>query len=227
MGMFHLNFDEAPKTFALKPGDMRRIWRYLLPAWRPSLLIVLCILASALLGLVPPLMIREVIDRAIPRHDPWLLNGLILAMIGAPLLAGLIGVWQNYLVTVMGQGVMFDIRNDMYDRLIRQSLRFFTNTKAGEISSRLQNDVSSVQGIVTGTMVALVANALVVASTLVVILRLDWRLTLVAVGVLPFFILPTRRVGQVRGRLSKETQERLAEITAVIQETLSVSGYLL
>jgi ATP-binding cassette subfamily B protein len=227
MAIFHINFDEAPKTFALKPGDMRRIWRYLLPAWRPSLLIILCILASALLGLVPPLMVRDVIDRAIPRHDPWLLNGLILAMIGAPLLAGLIGVWQNYLVTVMGQGVMFDIRNDMYDRLIRQSLRFFTNTKAGEISSRLQNDVSSVQGIVTGTMVALVANALVVASTLVVILRLDWRLTLVAVGVLPFFILPTRRVGQVRGRLSKETQERLAEITATIQETLSVSGYLL
>jgi ATP-binding cassette subfamily B protein len=122
---------------------------------------------------------------------------------------------------------MFEIRSDMFDRLLQQSLRFFTNTKSGEIVSRLQNDVGSVQGVVTGTMVNLVSNALVAVSTLAVILRLDWRLSLVAAAVLPFFILPTRRVGQLRGRLARETQERMAEITAAIQETLSVSGYLL
>src|SRR5205814_2884554 len=146
-------------------------------------------------------------------------------MIGAPLIAGFIGVAQNYLVTVMGQGVMFDIRNDMYDRLLRQSLRFFTNTKSGEILSRLQNDVGGVQGVVTGTMVNLATNVLIVATTLIVILRLDWKLSLIAVGVLPLFILPTRRVGQIRKRLSKETQERLAELTSYVQETHSVSRY--
>ena len=227
MATFHFDFSDAPKNVALHRGDVRRIWRYLLPAWRPSLLILLCILLSALLGLIPPLMVREVIDRAIPRHDGILLDLLIAAMIGAPLLSGLIGVWQNYLVTVMGQDVMLEIRTDMYDRVLRQSLRFFTNTKSGEIVSRLQNDVGSVQGVVTGTMVNLFSNLVVAASTLVVILRLDWRLSLIAAAVLPLFILPTRGMGKLRGRLAKETQERMAEITAAIQETLSVSGYLM
>jgi ATP-binding cassette subfamily B protein len=208
-------------------GDFVRIGRYLLPAWRPSLLILACIGVSAALGLIPPLLIREIIDHALPARDGSHLNWLVGGMIGAPLLVGLIGVWQNYLVTMVGQGVMFDLRCQMYDKLIRQSLRFFTTTRSGEILSRLQNDVGGVQGVVTGTMVALATNTVVVLSTLAVIVRLDWRLTLVAVGVLPMFILPTRRVGKVRGRISKETQERLAQLTSYVQETLSISGFLL
>ena len=227
MSIFHFDYSEAPKDLKPTRSDFARIARYLLPAWKPSALILLCIASSAVLGLIPPLLIREVIDRAIPAHDGKLLDWLVAGMIAAPLLAGLIGVWQNYLITVMGQGVMFDLRNQMYDRLLRQSLRFFTVTKSGEILSRLQNDVGGVQGVVTGTMMSLATNSIVVASTLFVIFRMDWRLSLVAISVLPLFILPTRRVGQARKRLSKETQERLAELTAYMQETLSVSGYLL
>src|SRR5215831_3689115 len=224
---FHWDFKEAPKDVRLRRGDMRRIWGYLLPSWKPSVLILFCIVASALLGLVPPLLIRDLIDRAIPTHDGRLLDLLIAGMIGAPVLAGLLGVWQSYLATLMGQNVMHEIRVDMFDRLLRQSLRFFTNTKSGEIVSRLQNDVGSVQGVVTGTMVNLVSNVLVVASTMFVIFRIDWRLSLVAVAVLPFFILPTRRVGQMRGKIASATQEKMSEIANVIQEALSVSGYLL
>jgi ATP-binding cassette subfamily B protein len=224
---FHFDFKEAPKNVRLRRGDMRRIWGYLLPAWGPGVLILFCIVASALLGLVSPLLIRELIDRAIPRHDGRLLNLLVAGMIGAPVLSGLIGVWQSYLATLLGQNVMHGIRVDMFDRLLRQSLRFFTNTKSGEIVSRLQNDVGGVQGVVTGTMVNLVANVLVVSSTLFVIFRIDWRLSLVAVAVLPFFILPTRRVGQMRGKIASATQEKMSEIANVIQEALSVSGYLL
>ncbi|HZI89481.1 MAG TPA: ABC transporter ATP-binding protein, partial [Candidatus Polarisedimenticolia bacterium] len=109
----------------------------------------------------------------------------------------------------------------------RQSLRFFTNTKAGEILSRIQNDVGGVQGVVTGTLVSLVTNSLIALTTLVVIFRIDWKLSLIATAVLPLFILPTRTVGRIRKRLSTETSERLAEMTAYIQEALSVSGYLL
>src|SRR5262249_55057891 len=163
----------------------------------------------------------------IPAKDVALLGWLVAGMIVAPLLAGLIGVWQSYLVTRMGQAVMFDLRNEMYARLLRQSLRFFTDTRSGEIQSRLQNDVGGVQGVVTGPLVSLATNALVFLSTLGVILRIDWRLSVIAVGVLPLFILPTRRVGQIRKRISKETQERLAELTATIQESLSVNGFLL
>jgi ATP-binding cassette subfamily B protein len=227
LSFFHFDYDSAPKGLKPTRGDFARIGRYLLPAWRPSMLILACIAVNAALGLVPPLLIRDLIDRALPDRNGIQLNWLVAGMIAAPLLAGLIGVWQNYLVTLVGQGVMFDLRCGMYDRLVRQSLRFFTGTKSGEILSRLQNDVGGVQGVVTGTMVSLATNTIVVASTLVVIFRMDWRLTLVAAGVLPLFILPTRSVGLVRKRLSKETQERLAELTSYVQETLSVSGFLL
>lgn len=225
--MFHFNYEDAPKGLKPTRGDFARIARYLLPAWRPSALILGIILVSSLLGLIPPLLIRDIIDRAIPQKDGALLNWLIAAMIGVPLASGLLGVWMNYLVTVMSQEVMFGLRGDMYGRLLRQSLRFFTNHKSGEILSRIQNDVGGVQGVVGGTLVALVSNGVTVVTTLVVIFRIDWRLSLIAVGVLPLFILPTRRVGQIRSRLAKQTAERLAELTAYLQETLSVSGYLL
>jgi ATP-binding cassette subfamily B protein len=225
---YHADFySKAPTDVKITRDDVNRIGRYLLPAWRPSFLILACIFVTSVLGLVPPYLVKRIIDHAIPSGSRGELNGLVAAMIAAPLLSGLVGVWQNYLITVMAQGVMFDLRRRMYDRLLRQSLRFFTNTKAGEILSRLQNDVGGVAGVVSGTLVSLSTNALVLLSTLVVIFRLDWRLSLVAVGILPFFILPTRRVGQIRSRLSKQTQERLAELTAYVQETLSVSGYLL
>jgi len=227
LSAFHFDFQPAPKDVRLHRGDMARIWRYLVPSWGATLLILVCILASALLGLLPPLLTRDLIDRAIPTRDARLLDLLVAGMIGAPVISGLIGVWQNYLVTLLGQNVVFEIRTDMFDRVLRQSLRFFTNTKSGEIVSRLQNDVGSVQGVVTGTLVNLISNALVALTTLIVIFRLDWRLALVATAVLPFFILPTRRVGQMRGKLARETQELTAEITSAIQETLSVSGSLL
>ena len=225
--MFHFDYREPPKNVRITRQDLLRIFRYLLPAWRPSLAILFCILVTSLLGLVPPLLIREIIDRAIPSGNHILLNWLVAGMIAAPLASGLIGVWQNYLVTVMGQGVMFEIREKMHGRLLSQSLRFFTDTKAGEVLSRLQNDVGGVQGVVTGTMVSLATNLLVIVTTLAVLFRLDWALTLVAIAILPLFILPTRRVGQLRSRISTQTQERLAELTSSIQETLSVSGYLL
>jgi len=225
--MFHFNYQDAPKDLKPTRSDFRRIARYLLPEWKASALILGCILVAALLGLVPPILVRELVDDAIPHGNGRLLDWLIVGMIGAPLIGGLIGVWQNHLVTQMSQGVMFDLRDEMYGRLLRQSLRFFTNTKSGEILSCLQNDVGGVQGVVNGTLVSLASNNHVVVTTLFVIFRIDWRLALVAVAVLPVFVLPTRRIGQLRSRLSGRTQERLAEMTSHIQETLSVSGFLL
>ena len=204
-----------------------RILRYLLPKWKPSALILSCILVTSILGLIPPLLIREIIDHAIPARAGARLNWLIAVMVAVPLINGLIGVWMNYLVTWMSLGVMFDLRNEMYAKMLRQSLRFFTNVKSGEILSRIQNDVGGVAGVVSGTLVSFATNGLIVVTTLVVLFRIDWQLTLVAVGVLPLFILPTRRVGQIRHRLSTQTQERLAELTSYMQETLSVSGFLL
>jgi ATP-binding cassette subfamily B protein len=220
-------YAEAPKDVKIRREDVVRIGRYLLPEWKSSILILTCIVISSVLGLVPPYLMRLIIDSAIPQKNGTELNWLVAGMIVVPIASGLLGVWQNYLITVMAQGVMFDLRNEMYGKLLRQSLRFFTNTKAGEILSRIQNDVGGVQGVVSGTLVSLTTNTFTLLTTLILIFRLDWQLSLVGVGVLPFFILPTRRVGQIRQRLSKQTQERLAEVTSYIQETLSVSGFLL
>lgn len=206
---------------------MPRAAAYFRPYWRDALWIVLCILVGALLGLIPPLLVREIIDRAIPLGDTRTLFWCVVLMIATPALAGLIGVLQNYLAVRVGQAVMFDIRNEMYEKLLAQSLRFYTNTKSGEILSRLQSDVGGIQGVVTGTLVAVVTNVLVVVTTLLVIFSINWQLSLLAIGILPIFILPTRRVGQVRKRMTRETQERVAELTALVQETLSVSGHLL
>jgi ATP-binding cassette subfamily B protein len=225
--MFHFNYQDAPKDVRLTRKDLTRIARHLLPAWRPCLLILGCIVVTALAGLVPPLLVREVIDRAIPQRNGALLNGLVTGMIAIPLVSGLIGVWQNHLVTLMSQDVMFRLRDEIYGRMLGQSLRFFTTVKSGEILSRIQNDVGGVQGVVSGTFVSLASNGLVIATTLVVIFRLDWRLSLIAVGVLPAFILPTRKVGQSRSRIAGKTQEKLSEMTSHLQETLSVSGFLL
>ena len=225
--MFHFNYQDAPKDLKPTRGDFLRIARYLLPAWRPSLLILGCIIVTSLLGLIPPLLIREIVDRAIPLRQGGLLNWLVAGMIAIPLVSGLIGVWQNNLVTVVSQATMLELREQIYARMLKQSLRFFTNTKSGDILSRIQNDVGGVQGVESGTLVSLASNGLVVVTTLVVIFRIDWLLALVAVGVLPAFILPTRKVGQVRSRLSGKTQEKLGEMTSHLQETLSVNGFLL
>ena len=227
MSSFHFDYREAPKNVRPTRADFLRIARYLLPKWKPSALILSCILVTSILGLIPPLLIREIIVHAIPARAGARLNWLIAVMVAVPLINGLIGVWMNYLVTWMSLGVMFDLRNEMYAKMLRQSLRFFTNVKSGEILSRIQNDVGGVAGVVSGTLVSFATNGLIVVTTLVVLFRIDWQLTLVAVGVLPLFILPTRRVGQVRHRLSTQTQERLAELTSYMQETLSVSGFLL
>ncbi|HYM36644.1 MAG TPA: ABC transporter ATP-binding protein, partial [Steroidobacteraceae bacterium] len=175
----------------------------------------------------PPLLIRDIIDHALPEKNGVLLTWLVVGIITSAIVSGVIGVGRSYLATVMGQGVMFDLRTHMYAHLLRQSLKFFTTVRAGEMQSRLQNDVGGVQGVVSMTMVLLVSNAIVVVSTLIAIFSMDWLLAVVATAVLPLFILPARKVGRVTGQLSKDTQERLAEMTATVQETLSINGFLL
>jgi ATP-binding cassette subfamily B protein len=151
----------------------------------------------------------------------------VVLMVLLPAIGGLIGVLQNYLSVRVGQAVMYDIRNEMYEGLLRQSLRFFTNTKSGEILTRVQSDVGGIQGVVTGTLVAVVSNSFIVITTLIVIFSINWQLALLSCAILPIFILPARRVGQIRKQISKETQERTAELVARVTETLSISGHLM
>ncbi|MFN8523607.1 MAG: ABC transporter ATP-binding protein [Chloroflexota bacterium] len=226
-GLGRVNYGDAPKPLGSPLPLIRRMAGYLRPYWRGWLLILLCIGLGAALGLVPPLLIRELIDRALPNRDIDLLLLSVAGIVVTGLLARLVGVGQSSVNVRIGHGVMFDLRNEMYRHLQRQSLRFFTDQKTGEVMSRVNNDVNGIEGVITGTLVSLVTNTVTVVSITILMFALNWQLALVSLGILPFFILPTRRVGRTRQVLRRRAAEQQGALSALMQETLSISGLLL
>jgi ATP-binding cassette subfamily B protein len=180
-----------------------------------------------LLGLVSPLLFRDLIDNAIPNRDFTRLNWLALGMIGVPIISGLVGVGQRYLSSYIGESLIKDLRDELYRHMQRMSLRFFTNAKTGELMSRLNNDVVGAQNAITGTFVTIVSNVVSLVSTLIIMLSLEWRLTLVSIIVLPLFIAPARRVGRKLRAIRRESMTYNAEMNGMMNETLNVSGALL
>jgi ATP-binding cassette subfamily B protein len=200
---------------------------YLRPYRVAVAVILVCLVASAVLISIPPLLVRELIDVAVPEGDRGLLNLLVIGMIVLYVGSGLIGVLQNHLNTYVSQRIMYDIRNQLYEHLQGLSLRFFTTSHTGEVMSRLTDDVAAIQNIVTGSLVSIANNFVIVGITLVVIFALDWKLALLSVSLLPLFIYPTRLVGGIRRRLRRETQQARASLNTLMQETLNISGFLL
>src|SRR3954447_6597568 len=206
---------------------LRRIVALFKP-YRPQVAIVLvAILATSLIGLINPYLLKLLIDEVIVGQQYERLNLYVGLMIALPIGSGLIGVGQSYLNNIIGQNVMQDLRNALYAHLQRMPLRFFTETRTGEIQSRLANDVGGVQAVVTDTASSVTSNLAIALSTVVAMFLIDWRLTVMSLGLLPFFMYLTYRVGKVRREVSGETQKSLAEVTALTQETVSVSGMLL
>jgi ATP-binding cassette subfamily B protein len=192
---------------------------------------VLVVVASVA-GVIPPLLVQRIFDDALfPAGNAGpnltLLAQLVALMMGIFLAAAALGVWQTWLTSNVGNSVAGDLRVSLFSRLQSMDLAFFTRTKTGVIQSRLQNDVGGVAGVLTNTVTSIVGNAVTVVASLVAMIILDWRLTLIAVVMMPGLIIIQRRVGQVRARIASKTQESLSELTAITQETLSVSGILL
>ncbi len=206
---------------------VRRIAVFFAPYKAQVAIVSAAILLTSLLGIVNPLLLERLIDDAIPNRDFFRLNLYVGLMIVIPVGSGLIGVGQAYLNNKVGQNVMQDLRNALYAHLQRLPLRFFTETRTGEIQSRLANDVGGIQSVVTDTAANLTSNVATAVSTLVAMVLIDWRLTALSVGVLPFFLYLTFRVGKVRRSVSSETQKSMADLSAATEETLSVSGMLL
>jgi len=206
---------------------IRRIASFFGPYRGQVAVVLVAILLTSGLGLVNPILLKLLIDDAIPRLDFGRLNLYVGLMIALPILSGLIGVGQSWLNNVIGQRVMADLREALYAHLQRMPLRFFTETKTGEIQSRLANDVGGVQGVVTDTASSVTSNIAIAFSTVIAMIVIDWRLTALSLGMLPFFMLLTYRVGNVRRTVSGETQKALADMSAATEETLSVSGMLL
>jgi ATP-binding cassette subfamily B protein len=185
------------------------------------------IMVISLLGLIPPLLIRDLIDEALPARDIARLNLLALGMIAVPLFSGLIGVGQRYLSAQIGEGLIANLRQLLYAHMQRMSLRFFTHTKTGELMSRLNNDVVGAQRAVTVTFIDIITNIVALITTLAIMASLEWRLTLLSIIIFPLFVLPARRVGRVLRQIVREALDRNAAMNAMMNETLNVSGALL
>jgi len=190
------------------------------------------VVIGAAIAVIPPLIVQRIFDDALFPLDGsgpelGLLVRLVLTMIGLYLVSAGLGVAQTWLTSTVGNRVTGDLRVRLFEHLQAMELGFFTRTKTGVIQSRLQNDVGAVSGVLTNTVTSILGNIVTVASALVAMILIDWRLTLIAVVLMPFLIIVQRRVGQVRARIAGQTQESLSELTAITQETLSVSGILL
>jgi len=223
----HIDPRDLPDLAAIEGGTLRRIFSLLRPYRRQALLVLSSIVCAALCGAMPPLFLKRVVDQAIPQGRAGLLFLLCGGMAVGPLLAGLFSVAQRYLAAFIAERVMFDLRVQLFRHVQRQSLGYFTNAKSGEVVSRVLNDVQGVGHMLQENLVKLLQNAVVFTVSTVVIFSLDWRLALVAFGLLPAFVFPARRVGQTRKALKRRAQARMAEVTGILMETLSVSGALL
>ncbi|AWG02288.1 ABC transporter ATP-binding protein [Clavibacter michiganensis subsp. insidiosus] len=218
---------EAPRVENLL-GRIAELFR---PHRRALVLTIALVLVGAGLTVVPPLLTQQAFDRGLfpPTGGPDIpvLVELVAIMIAIWIAGAGLGVWQTYLTATVGNRVMGSMRVDLFRHLQSMELGFFTRTKTGVIQSRLQNDVGGVAAVLTNTVSSVLGNTVTVIAALVAMLVLNWQLTLVAVVLMPVLVIAQRRVGQVRARIASKTQESLSDMTAITQETLSVSGILL
>lgn len=223
----YIRHDDQSEKPGINKELIKRVWEYARPYWSQVASLLFTILVISGISLISPLLYRDLIDNAIPNQDFGRLNWLALGMIAIPLLNGLIGVWQRRLNSSIGEGVIYDLRRNLYSHLQRMSLRFFTGTRTGELMSRLNNDVIGAQRAISNTLVTIVSNVVTLVATLVIMISLEWRLTLLGLAILPLFFFPARRVGKILRDLRRRSLEHNAEMNASMNETLNVSGALL
>ena len=215
---------EKPKVTL---GLLRRVMGYSKPyRWQLVGMLVL-ILFSTGLSLLTPLILRDLIDNTIPSGNLTRLVFLALALLLIPVFGGAIGILQRRLNAMVGEGVIYDLRVALYGRLQRMSLHFFTNTKLGELMSRLNNDVVGAQNAISNTIVSIITNVVQVLAVLFVMLTLEWRLTLISIAILPLFILAARHMGERLRDVSRQQMEANAQMNATMNETLNIGGALL
>jgi ATP-binding cassette, subfamily B, bacterial len=218
---------ERPADPEVRKANLRRIVRLFVP-YRARLGAVLAlILVSSALGAASPFLVREIFDEALPEEDTALLNLLVGGLIAIAIATGVLGVLQTWVSNVVGQRVMHDLRAAVYRHLQRLSFAFFTRTRTGEVQSRIANDIGGIQTVVTSTATSIVSNMTTVVAAVVAMFLLDWRLALFSLALLPVFVLLTRRIGRERRQITTSRQRTMADMSALVEESLSVSGILL
>ncbi|CAN5156895.1 ABC transporter ATP-binding protein [soil metagenome] len=226
-GWNYLRYDPEEAKSELDRELLGRVWRYGRQYRRQLFGVIFTVIATSILSVVPAQLTRRLIDEALPERDLRLLTMLGLGMVALPLVSSAIGVLQRWWSARAGEGIIFDLRRQLYAHLQRMSLRFFTSTRTGELISRLNTDVVGAQQAITGTFITVFSNLVSVVVILVVMLRAEWRLTLLAVTALPLFALPARRVARILRRYTDQQMEKNAAMSVILQETFNISGALL
>ena len=211
----------------LERESAARIWRFAAPYRTQVAGFLATVVLNSLLGLVPALLFGRIIDQAIPDQDRGLLAVFALAIVGAALLSGLVGLFERYWSSRVGEGVIYDLRVALFAHVQRLPLAFFTRTQTGTLTNRLNNDVIGAQRALTTTLGTVVSNVITLVTTLVAMVVLEWRLTLLALILTPFFVYPYRRIGQVQQAITRESMELNAAMNATMTERFNVSGALL
>lgn len=218
---------EEDKDIKITKEILFRIFKYFKPFWKQMILAIILLFIVSVLGLVPPIMTKNIIDKALPEKSMYLLVIFILACIVATVLKELVSVGQNYINTWISKHIIYNMKNEMYKHLQSMSMNFFSLSKPGEITTRMTSDIEGIQDIFKTTIVNALSSILTLITTMVALFAMNWKMAIISMLILPVFILPTRRVGKYRWRVALYSQEKLSELNQLIQETLSVSGAIL
>ncbi|WP_379153055.1 ABC transporter ATP-binding protein [Paenibacillus sp. sgz5001063] len=222
-----MNFDDDARKTNLSKALLLRIAKFFIPYWKQTLLVMAVLMVTAVLGLLPPLFIQQIIDQALPDKNLRLLTLLVFASLGTTIVSGLLGVLQNYLNSFISLHIVYDMKNQMYHHLQKMPLQFYSGVQQGEVITRMTSDISGVQSVFSSTVVNFASNLFILVSTGVTLFIMNWKLALLGMIVIPLFIVPTRKMGSISWKLAKQTQEKISDQNQIIQETLSISGYLL
>ena len=206
---------------------LKRVFSYLKPYWKQLVLVLVCIAVSSTLSLYPSVLTGKILDEGIIGRNMKLLIIFIAASFGLTLLSNLIGVAEGYINTWIAQHITYDMRNQMFAHLQRMSQRFFTTNNQGDIITRMTSDISGVESVITNTFRNILSNSITLVVALVMMFQKNWILAILGICVIPLFVIPTRKAGKTRWKLTGEAQECNDEINGILNETMSVSGQLL
>jgi len=225
--MMYSTMYNPEKPSVQRAVNWERLGRLFVPYWRQEALVLVCIVIASTLGLAPAILTKHLIDVSLAHQDVHGLWRDIGGMFAAAIVGALLMVYQGYQNSLVGEGIMRDIRTGLVAHLHRMPISFFTNTKTGEIMNRVSSDVDNVDSVVTGTLVTIITNLATIFTTVVTMFVLDWKLSLLALAVVPLMILPLSPVGRRMYAVRKLTREKRDEIESLTQETLSISGITL
>ena len=206
---------------------LKRVFSYLLPYWKQLTLVLVCIAISSTMSLYPAVLTGKILDEGIIGRNMKLLILFIVASFGLTLASNLIGVVESYVNTWIAQHITYDMRNQMFSHLQRMSQRFFTSNNQGDIITRMTSDISGVESVITNTFRNILSNSITLVVALVMMFQKNWILAILGVCVIPLFVIPTRKAGKTRWKLTGEAQACNDEINGILNETMSVSGQLL